>query len=229
VTAKPRVTTFDFLLRSNVNAALAVVTSLLVERIVHTRIVEVLTGIVCLNSLENTESAESCGNNNRNDDTGNSTGSETNSKNLILAKNRLLERACSVDANTNFALAPSSTVLDVSNAAPEGITRVVSAGLVIVARGPRGVDTASSSCANLRVAGIVSARIEVIAELRGVDGRLNASISRSCFGITLSREALVSRIARNQSMLAESSGGSVNFVKSASIAIIAISRVAPVN
>jgi hypothetical protein len=167
-----------FLLRSNVNTALAVVTTLLVQRIVHTRIVEILTGIVCFNSLENPKGAESSSDNNTNDDTGNSTSGETNRNNLILAKNWLLIRAGSVDANADFALASSSAVLDVGDAASERIARVVSARLAIVAGGLRSVDTASSSSANLGVADIIRTSIEVIADLRRVDGCLHASISR---------------------------------------------------
>jgi hypothetical protein len=81
------------LLRSNVDTALAVITALLIERIVHAGIIEILIRIVRFNTLEDTKGAESCRNNYGDDDADNSTSSETDSEDLVLAKNGVLVRA----------------------------------------------------------------------------------------------------------------------------------------
>jgi len=214
------------LLGSNVDTALTVVTSLFIERIVHTRIIEILVSIVSLNSLEDAESTESRRGDNRNDDSGNCSSREANGKNIILAKNRLLKAARTVDANANIALAPGSAVLEIRNTSPERIARVDGAGLAIIAGGYRSVDTTSCSISNFGVATVIGTLVAVIALGRGINWSLNARITCRRLRITRRREALVRRVAGDERVIAmRRCLIYVKYIESASILVVAIGEV----
>jgi len=215
-----------FLLGRNVDTALTIVTALFVERVVHTRIIEILVSIVSLNSLKDAKSTESRRCDNSNDDSCNRSSRKANGKDIILAKNWLLETTCPVDANANIALAPGAAVLEVSNAPTERIARVDGASLAIVARGRRSVDTPSCSISNLGVATVIGTLVVVIAHLRSIDWSLNTRITCRRLRITRRGEALVRRVAGGERVIAVGRGLiDVKYVESASILVVAIRQV----
>lgn len=115
------------LLGSDVDAALTVLTSHLIERVVHAGVVEVLGGIVRLDTLEDTKGAQGSSDDHSNDNAHDGTRGETDSKDLVLAKGRLLQAALALSTDANVTLGLRGADLEVRHATLDRVAAVVGA------------------------------------------------------------------------------------------------------